>query len=53
VLLSLPPSVQVSGVDISSLYVGANTAPVTFTASGLDYGAVIGSVHNSKTIGYK
>jgi uncharacterized protein (TIGR03437 family) len=53
VLLSLPPSVQVSGIDVSSLYVGAYTAPVTFTASGLDYGAVIGSVENVKTLGYK
>jgi uncharacterized protein (TIGR03437 family) len=53
VLLALPPSVQVSGVDVSSLFVGAYTAPVTFTASGLDYGAVIGSVENVKTLGYK
>jgi uncharacterized protein (TIGR03437 family) len=53
VLLSMPPSYQVSGIDTAALYVAANTAPVTFTASGLDYGAAIGVVESVKTLGYK
>jgi uncharacterized protein (TIGR03437 family) len=53
VLLALPASVQVQGIDTAALFVGAYSAPVSFTASGLDYGAVVGSVQNVKTLGYK
>ncbi len=52
-LLSLPPSVQVAGVEVSALYVAANTAPVLFNASGLDYGIAVGVVETLKTLGYK
>jgi uncharacterized protein (TIGR03437 family) len=53
VLLALPASAQVAGVEVSALYVAANTAPVTFTASGLDYGVAVGVVESLKTLGYK
>ena len=53
VLLSLPTSTAVSGIDGGALYVAANTAPVLFNASGLDYGVAIGVVESLKTMGYK
>ena len=56
VLLSLPSGgISVGGISIptGSLSVGAFSAPTTFTASGLDFGAVSASSSTSKTVTYQ
>lgn len=57
VLLALPPSAvnESDGIDTSdaSLQVGIVTAPVMFTASGLDFGEAVSSISISQSVTYK
>ena len=57
VLLALPPSAinESDGIDTSeaSLQVGVITAPVTFTATGLDVGVAISSIAIAKSVTYQ
>lgn len=53
VLLALPPSAVVSGVPTGALFVGTNTVPKPFTATGLDVGYLIGTTYSLKTLNYR
>jgi hypothetical protein len=58
VLLSLPPSTVITpapgvSIDAGSLSVGTSSLPVTFTATGIDYGFSGSSVTSVKTLGYQ
>jgi len=58
VLLSLPVSSVISpvagiSIDVGSLSVGTSSLPVTFTATGLDYGFAGSSVTSSITVAYQ
>lgn len=58
VLLSLPASTAITlapgvSVDAGSLSVGTASLPVTFTATGIDYGFSGSSVTSAKTLGYQ
>jgi uncharacterized protein (TIGR03437 family) len=58
VLLSLPPSSVISpvagvSIDAGSLSVGTSSLPVTFTATGIDYGFSGTSVTTAKTLAYQ
>ncbi len=58
VLLSLPPSTAITlapgvSIDVGSLSVGTSSLPVTFTATGIDYGFSGSSISSSKTLGYQ
>jgi uncharacterized protein (TIGR03437 family) len=58
VLLSLPPSTAITlapgvSIDAGSLSVGTSSLPVTFTATGIDYGFSGSSVTTVKTLGYQ
>jgi hypothetical protein len=53
VLLALPVSATVSGVPTGSLAVGQYGTPKAFSASGIDYGYLIYTNLNVKTLNYK
>jgi uncharacterized protein (TIGR03437 family) len=53
VLLSLPPSFTLLGVSTSNLSVANVTAPVSFSATGLDVGWAEASVENSIIVTYQ
>ncbi|MDE3197772.1 MAG: hypothetical protein KGN84_15595, partial [Acidobacteriota bacterium] len=53
VLLAMPASVTVSGVPTGALLVGSNTAPVSFSASGIDVGYLVGTVYSLKNVNFK
>jgi len=53
VLLALPASTTIEGISFSSLSLSNDTAPVTFTATGLDIGWVVASVENTITVTYQ
>jgi len=58
VLLSLPASSVISpvagvSIDLGSLSVGTSSLPVTFTATGLNYGYAGSSLTSSKTLAYQ
>jgi uncharacterized protein (TIGR03437 family) len=58
VLLSLPASSVISpvagvSIDVGSLSLGTSSAPVQFTATGLDYGFAGSSISAGKTLGYQ
>jgi uncharacterized protein (TIGR03437 family) len=53
VLLSLPPSVTVSGVPTGSFIVGSFTNPQTFTATGLNYGYANAGSLTSALVSYQ
>ncbi len=57
VLLSLPPSYTISGggitISTSTLSLSNVSAPVSFTATGLDYGYAAASVENTINVTYQ
>jgi uncharacterized protein (TIGR03437 family) len=52
VLLSLPPSISLEGISISTLSL-SNVTAKTFTATGLDYGYASASFANSISVAYQ
>ncbi len=53
VLLQLPASTLVDGFGTGLLEVGNTSAPVAFTAMGLDYGIATSTVINASSVAYK
>jgi uncharacterized protein (TIGR03437 family) len=53
VTLAMPVSATVSGAPLGALYVGAVSAPKTFTATGIDYGIAVNTYEGLKTLAYQ
>jgi hypothetical protein len=53
VTLAMPPSATVSGSPLGGLYVGGESTPITFTASGLDYGLDVFASQSLKNVSYQ
>ena len=53
VLLALPPSASIAGVSTGVLTVGGITAPVKFTAPGIDTGYAVATASNTVDVAYQ
>jgi hypothetical protein len=53
VLLSLPASSSLAGFSESTLALSDVTGPVSFTATGLDFGWALATVENSINVTYQ
>lgn len=58
VLLTLPPSAEIQiapgvSIDLGSLSLASSSAPVTFSAPGIDYGFAGSSISSSIAVGYQ